>query len=158
MIAELQQSVHQTFSDPHLYPHIHAEPIFAMHSSFALLAGLALPVFAETCDPKAYDDTNPYGLEETNHPAVMSKLNEYLVDNICIKYSDGAEQNVKEQCKDVCIPDQSASEGQAVVSSQSCIFGDNPWYDTSNMTPLLCGADKSFNGMLTICQTYISES
>ncbi|RII10006.1 hypothetical protein CUC08_Gglean005996 [Alternaria sp. MG1] len=115
-----------------------------MRCLLALLAIRAIFGLAETCDPQAYEDGNPYGLEETNDPNVMSKLNEYLVDNLCIKYSDGTEQNIKEQCKDVCIPSQSASEGQAVVSSHSCIFGDNPWYDTSNMTPLLCGADEAF--------------
>ena len=119
-----------------------------MRCLLALLAIRAIFGLAETCDPQAYEDGNPYGLEETNDPNVMSKLNEYLVDNLCIKYSDGTEQNIKEQCKDVCIPRQSASEGQAVVSSHSCIFGDNPWYDTSNMTPLLCGADEAFKGML----------
>ena len=122
--------------------------ILKMRCLLALLAIRAIFGLAETCDPQAYEDGNPYGLEETNDPNVMSKLNEYLVDNLCIKYSDGTEQNIKEQCKDVCIPSQSASEGQAVVSSHSCIFGDNPWYDTSNMTPLLCGADEAFKGML----------
>jgi hypothetical protein len=76
-----------------------------MRSSFFLLTGLVVPVLAQICDPKAYDDTNRYGLEETNDPAVMSKLNEYLVDHLCIMYSDGTRQNVKEQCKSVCIPD-----------------------------------------------------
>jgi hypothetical protein len=119
-----------------------------MRCLLALLAIRAILGLAQTCDPQAYEDGNPYGLEETNDPNVMSQLNDYLVDNLCIKYSDGTEQNIKEQCKDVCIPSQSASEGQAVVSSQSCIFGDTPWYDTSNMTPLLCGADEALNGML----------
>ncbi|CAN9377082.1 unnamed protein product [Alternaria sp. RS040] len=119
-----------------------------MRCLLALLAIRAILGLAETCDPQAYEDGNPYGLEETNDPNVMSQLNDYLVDNLCIKYSDGTEQNIKEQCKDVCIPSQSASEGQAVVSSQSCIFGDNPWYDTSKMTPLLCGADEAFNGLM----------
>jgi hypothetical protein len=119
-----------------------------MRCLLALLAIRAILGLAQTCDPQAYEDGNPYGLEETNDPNVMSQLNDYLVDNLCIKYSDGTEQNIKEQCKDVCIPSQSASEGQAVVSSQSCIFGDNPWYDTSNMTPLLCGAHEALNGML----------
>jgi hypothetical protein len=132
---------------PCLPLHIFTASLSKMKSYLGLLAGLAIRVLADTCDPNAYEESNPYNLEETTDPKVTSKLLEYLADSACHMYSDGTEQDVKEQCKNVCIPGDSAGEGQVVVSSQSCIFGDNPWYGlTDTLHPLLCGAERAYNG------------
>ncbi|KAI4681353.1 uncharacterized protein J4E84_007589 [Alternaria hordeiaustralica] len=117
-----------------------------MKASLGLLAGLTACILAENCDPIAYEQSNPYGLAETKDPKVVEKLDEYLSDTRCHMRSDGIEDDVKEQCKNVCIPGDSTAEGQIVVSSQSCIFGDNPWYPLGGLHPLLCGEDKTYNG------------
>ncbi|KAI4684264.1 hypothetical protein J4E81_009144 [Alternaria sp. BMP 2799] len=119
-----------------------------MKASLGLLAGLTACILAENCDPIAYEQSNPYGLAETKDPKVVEKLDEYLLDTRCHMRSDGIEDDVKEQCKNVCIPGDSTAEGQIVVSSQSCIFGDNPWYPLGGLQPLLCGEDKTYNGLM----------
>jgi hypothetical protein len=43
--------------------------------------------------------------------------------------SDGSERNVKQRCKDVCIPGTSEDNGGHVIAFQSCVFGDAPWID-----------------------------
>jgi len=118
-----------------------------MKASLGLLAGLTACILAENCDPIAYEQSNPYGLAETKDPKVVEKLDKYLSDTRCHMRSDEIEDDVKEQCKNVCMPGDSTEEGQIVVSSQSCIFGDNPWYPLGGLHPLLCGEDKTYNGM-----------
>ena len=115
-----------------------------------LLAGLAVSTLAEDCDPNAPYSLEPYDGETTDDLDMTSQLIEYWSDSTCYDLSDGTAPNVKEQCKDICFPggtgDDGASGGDAVVSSQSCNFGNAPWCEYPEGKPLLCGADQGYLG------------
>lgn len=131
--------------------------LFIMRYSFtslALLAGITVSSFAQDCDPNAPFVLEPYDGETTEDPGMTSQLIDYWSESTCYKMSDGSQPNIKEQCKDICIPGGGEDEGEGededkkktVTSSQSCIFGDAPWSDARTGKPLLCGTDKDFQG------------
>jgi hypothetical protein len=112
----------------------------------SLLAGLAVPACAEECNPNASYVVSPYDGETTKDPGMSKNIAAYWSKSTCYKFSDNSGPDLKEQCKDICIPGTDASRDSALGPSTSCIFGNAPWIDGRSGNALLCGKDKDFQG------------
>jgi len=107
-----------------------------------VLSGLVVSILAQTCDPNAPYVVQPYDGETTSDPESLKRLSRYWDENKCFKLSDDSEPTPEIQCKKVC-------QGGAKVEkvSSTCNYGNSPWASYNTGKPLLCGTDKSFQGM-----------
>ncbi|PSN59831.1 hypothetical protein BS50DRAFT_594260 [Corynespora cassiicola Philippines] len=113
-------------------------------NKFFLLAGLIAAALSQECDPNPSPNLVPCN-EGINEDTRMTKaLLDYWADSTCYQMSDRSEPNMKEQCKNVCVPGEDEE-----ISSQSCVFSNSFWADAVTGKSLLCGSDKDFEDGLT---------
>jgi hypothetical protein len=122
----------------------------SLYVSVYLLASLTRFGHASNCDPNRPFNAVSYNGKPTNNTNFTSPLVAYWSQYACYIKSDGSEPNMKEQCKDVCIPGRGVNRTHdgPIATSESCIMSNTPWSELRTGKPLLCGTDRTYNGNL----------